>query len=318
MEHYVTLFDSFFLPQGLALHRSLERHGGDYALWILCVDDAAFETLRKLDLPNVRPLARASFETPALLRARAERSIGEYCWTLTPFAPKAVFDHEPSAARVTYVDADLWLIRPPTPLFEEFEASGKQVLITDHAYAPEYDQSFESGRFCVQFMTFTRQGEPVRQWWADRCLEWCFARHEDGKFGDQKYLDDWPERFAPFVHVLRQMHLTLAPWNACRYPVSSAALYHFHRFRLLGPNRAEASRGYDIPRATFRALYPAYAADMFSAVDELAAVGVAVRPQGAASKPYHYLGVWFKTLVRTMFSLRPVLNIRRSELEPGR
>ena len=28
MEHFVTLFDSLFLPQGLALHMSMERHAG--------------------------------------------------------------------------------------------------------------------------------------------------------------------------------------------------------------------------------------------------------------------------------------------------
>jgi hypothetical protein len=39
MEHFVTLFDLLFLPQGLALHRSMERHAGNYTLWILCMDD---------------------------------------------------------------------------------------------------------------------------------------------------------------------------------------------------------------------------------------------------------------------------------------
>ena len=33
--------DSLFLPQGLALHMSMERHVKDYTLWILCVDDEA-------------------------------------------------------------------------------------------------------------------------------------------------------------------------------------------------------------------------------------------------------------------------------------
>ena len=50
MEHYVTLFDSLFLPQGLALHISMERHLKDYTLWILCVDDQAHEILSKLNL----------------------------------------------------------------------------------------------------------------------------------------------------------------------------------------------------------------------------------------------------------------------------
>ena len=196
MERYVTLFDSLFLPQGLALHLSMERHVKDYTLWILCVDDEAHDVLTKLQLPNVRLLQLSKLETAELLRIKPTRSKGEYCWTLTPFAPRFVFEADADVQRVTYLDADMWFRKHPAPIFREFEASGKQVLITDHAYAPEYDQSATSGQYCVQFITFTRDGgEVVRQWWEDRCVEWCYARFEDGKFGDQKYLDSWPELF---------------------------------------------------------------------------------------------------------------------------
>ena len=105
--------------------------------------------------------------------------------------------------RVTYLDADLWFRKSPAPIFKEFDKSGKDVLITDHAYSPEYDNSEKNGQYCVQFTTFTREGgETVRKWWEERCIEWCFARFENGKFGDQKYLDDWLERFPEQVHVL--------------------------------------------------------------------------------------------------------------------
>src|SRR3546814_10715067 len=91
----------------------------------------------------------------------------------------------------------------PISIFAEFEKSGAHVLMTDHGYSPEYDQSATSGQYCVQFMTFNRHGgEHIRHWWESRCIEWCFARFEDGKFGDQKYLDDWPDRFGNDVPVL--------------------------------------------------------------------------------------------------------------------
>jgi hypothetical protein len=46
--------------------------------------------------------------------------------------------------RVTYLDADLWFRKNPTPIFQEFDKSGKDVSITDHAYSPEYDLSEKS------------------------------------------------------------------------------------------------------------------------------------------------------------------------------
>ena len=166
MEHYVTLFDSLFLPQGIALHTSMERHVKDYTLWILCVDDQAHEILSKLNLPNVRLLQLSKLETADLLTVKPLRTKGEYCWTLTPFAPRFVFEADVNVTRVTYLDADLWFRKNPAAIFREFESSGKQVLITDHAYAPQYDQSATSGQYCVQFMSFNRDGcEFVRKWW---------------------------------------------------------------------------------------------------------------------------------------------------------
>ena len=66
MEHFVTLFDSLFLPQGLALHLSMERYAGNYKLWILCIDDTVHDVLTKIKLPNVRLLQLSLLETDEL------------------------------------------------------------------------------------------------------------------------------------------------------------------------------------------------------------------------------------------------------------
>ncbi len=274
-ERYVTLFDSLFLPQALALHRSLERHAGPYRLWVLCMDEKAHAVLQRLALPNVELIRLADVETPELRRAKSDRNAGEYCWTLTPFSPRLVLDRDPGADRVTYLDADTWLVRSPAPVLEELEASGKSVLITEHAYAPEWDLADHSGKFCVQFVTFRRDGgETVRRWWADRCLEWCYARSEDGKFGDQKYLDDWPERFPREVHVLRDKGLMQAPWNASRFPPSEAAVYHFHGLRLIRGRRVQLEgHGYDLPDATRKVIYAPYLADLADGIARMEGVG---------------------------------------------
>jgi len=276
MEHFVTLFDSWFLPQGLALHSSLEQHGGAYTLWILCMDDDAARVLRQLALPNVRLLSLSNAETPGLLRVKAGRTRAEYCWTLTPVALRLVFDADVGVKRVTYVDADLWFRRSPAPLFRELEASGKQVLITDHAFAPEHDKSATSGQYCVQFVTFTHAGEIVRKWWEDRCIEWCFARCENGKFGDQKYLDDWPERFADHVHVLQHQEWTQAPWNATRFPYGSAVIYHFQGLRLIG-GKTVSLGDYPLPPALVCHVYEPYLDCLRRALAVLAQVGFTPR-----------------------------------------
>ena len=125
----------------------------------------------------------------------------------------------------------------------EFEQAGASVLITEHRYTPVYDYSATSGIYCVQFMTFNadERGLKVLQWWQDRCLEWCFARFENGKFGDQMYLDDWTERFDG-VHVLQHLGGGVAPWNVQQYRIQEVSnklyvndypiiFYHFQDYK---------------------------------------------------------------------------------------
>jgi hypothetical protein len=293
VENFVTLFNFRFLPQGLALHLSMERHIREYMLWILCVDDETFNVLSLLELPNVRRLKLSDLETTELLEVKHSRTISEYCWTLTPFAPRFVFEADSSVQRVTYIDADLWFRMHPKKLFDELDSADKHVLITEHAYAPEYDQSAISGRYCVQFMTFTRDGgEYVRKWWEERCIEWCFARVEDGKFGDQKYLDNWPEQFGDVVHVLQEKELALAPWNASRIPYGNAVFYHFHGLRLAINNRIEIG-DYFLPSVLRRDVYRPYYEDLRESLQQLNRLGVIPRPQvrsvGFATRFYRRL-----------------------------
>ncbi len=271
MEHYVTLFDVGFAPQGIALHRSLQRHAGEHTLWVLCMDEAAAGLLRKLELPSVRTIKLSDAESNDLLGVRPGRSRAEYCWTLTPFTFDLVLERAPDSERVTYVDADVWLRDDPRPIFTDFDRSDAAVQITEHAYAPEHDQTATSGRYCVQFLTMDRERSvPVRRWWQERCIEWCFARVEDGKFGDQKYLDDWPERFGDLVHVATPKGRFQGPWNATRYPYSEAITYHFHGMRLVEHDSVSpVSTGYSIPRPHWRNVYEPYLTDFESAVTSI-------------------------------------------------
>ena len=108
----------------------------------------------------------------------------------------------------------------PEPLFDEM--GDGSVLITPHRYAPRVrPPGAINGIYNVAVPDVPpRRARRSRrsQWWHDRCIEWCYDRLEDGKLGDQKYLDDWPERFEG-VHVLQHKGGGLAPWNIAQYDV---------------------------------------------------------------------------------------------------
>lgn len=245
MQNFCTLFNSFYLSRGLAMYYSLLNRSSDFHLYIFAFDDACYATLVKMDLSNATIISLTAFETPELLSIKDSRTKGEYCWTCTASTIWHCI-HTFSLDHCTYIDADLLFFSDPKILRDEMGENS--VLITEHRYSPDYDQSVLSGIYCVQFITFknSEQGLKVLDWWKNACIEWCYSRFEDGKFGDQKYLDDWTTRFEG-VHVLQHPGGGVAPWNSKTYTYESTAgqvlvrsqdsqaapliFYHFHDFR---------------------------------------------------------------------------------------
>jgi len=306
MEHFVTLFDQVFLPQGLSLHMSMQRHIKDYRLWILCMENEVFEILVKLNLENVKLLKFSELETESLRKVKSSRSRGEYCWTVTPFAPRFVFESDDTIQRVTYLDADMWFRKPPTEIFDEFENSGKSLLFTDHAYSPEYDCSTEFGQFCVQFIIFKRDDcEIVRKWWEEKCIDWCFSKKEENKFGDQKYLDLWPVKFKNKVHVLVNKELILAPWNLTRFPYGNCVCFHFHGLRLKIGNRSIKPNygSYTIPQKVLKYIYKDYINELMNSVHYLKDLNFKLLNQSNVT-----FKLKFKAIVKKIIQYFPWIN----------
>jgi hypothetical protein len=268
-EHFCTMFDANFLPMGLALYESLTRQHPNAVLWVLCLDHDTSRALDTLKLPRLRLIALEDIETDVLRAASANRTRREYYWTMTPWMFDAVFDRAPDARRVTYLDADLYFFRSPSILLDMM-SDRHEVLITHHAFAPQYDYAATSGPFCVQFICVKRMdtARGVIAWWRDRCLEWCYARVEPDRFGDQRYLEQWPKMLGDRLLIVDRADWTGAPWNACLAeqrdgPDWTPVFYHFHGFRYLSGDRALllptmpeyeiGSKGWPLYRAYVRA-----------------------------------------------------------------
>lgn len=286
MLHFCTLFDSNYLDRGLVMHQSLMETGADFHLYIFPFDDRAHNTLRKLNLPRVTLISLSEFENENLLGVKPGRTRAEYCWTCTSHTIDYVLDHF-NVPQCTYLDADLYFYHDPAVLLNEM--ADASVLITEHRYTPEYDQSATSGIYCVQFLSIRNSpdGRTALSWWRDRCLEWCYNRMEDGKFGDQKYLDDWTTRFRG-VHVLQHLGGGVAPWNVQQYDLFRDSggrwmindqrgghpvplvFYHFHYVKYLDENLVDLSP-YRLHAKNVYSLYAAYLRRL-QAAQELAGI----------------------------------------------
>lgn len=274
LNHYVTLFDRNYASRALALYRSLLRHSNPFFLWVIALDDYTEELFVRLGLENVEVVPIREVETDELLRAKDGRTFAEYCWTLTPFVFDVVFVREPTAKSVTYIDADVWLVQSTEPLVAEFHHSNADVLITEHAYYPAFDVTATSGYFCVQFLSVKRDvAKDIIERWKSQCLEWCFSYPEDGKFGDQGYLNEWPALYGTRVFVSEKKQAFQGPWNALRFPYGEALTYHFHSFVYLGDGRYSVGL-YPIPKPHQKNLYAPYVQDVMWAEKEILSAGM--------------------------------------------
>lgn len=213
---FVTLFNSRYMSRGLVMYESMVNVMTDFILYIIAFDDKAYEKLKELNLKNVEVISLQEFEDEKLLIVKKERTAGEYCWTCSSKSILYILEKY-NVEQCTYIDADLYFFSDPTCLLDEM-GDEESVLITEHRYSDYCNQAKTSGKYCVQFVTFKNNSEGLKvlKWWTDRCIEWCFSRLEDGKFGDQMYLDHFFE-LSDEIHELQNIGGGVAPWNASQY-----------------------------------------------------------------------------------------------------
>ncbi len=221
MYNFVTLFDKGYLSRGLALYESLKNSCREsFVLHILAMDEYVADYFREHKKPEIVVETVSDYIEvyPELSEIREERTRAEFCWTLSPYSLYYTINKF-HLQHCIYLDSDCYFYHDPGEIIREMQDCS--VLITEHNYTPEYDQSATSGKFCVQFMVFKNDdnGMKVLEWWKSRCREWCYNRFEDGKFGDQRYLDDWESRFAEIVYNCNDLGCGVAPWNCQKYEI---------------------------------------------------------------------------------------------------
>jgi hypothetical protein len=354
---FCTLFDAHYLARALVLYRSLEDTGADFRLRAFCMDAESKELLDRLRLPGLTTIGLDALEAaqPGLPAVKGTRSRTEYYWTATPAVALHALEREPDLEMVTYLDADLMFFSGPGPLFAEL-ADGN-VAITPHRYAPEFERDNISGGhsadsggiFNVQFIAVRRNevGLEALTWWRDRCLEWCYDRVEEGRYGDQKYLDEWPRRF-PGVRVLEHPGGGLAPWNVSRYRIEPEGggvtvdgwPLIFHHYQSLRLHRAtDTARrlarvfgayrftdgevplvwttGWRLSKRELDVLWEPYVRRISEAIADLRAVGageeLGLSPLRAADVAYHMLRRRLPRPVRRAYwSVRRIASTTRS------
>lgn len=255
---FCTIFDSSYFAKGLALYYSLEKVC-EFQLYIFTPDQDCYDMLKRKNLSKAILIHLSEVEDDELLKIKTLRDVAEYFWTVKASCIRFLFEkYNPDV--VSYLDADIFFYSTPAPMFDEM--GDKSVLITPHNFSPQYQKEMKNGVYNAGFISFRNDesGNSILKWWDRKCRDWCYRKKEDGKFGDQMYLNDLSKN--EFVHVLQHKGL-LANWNVQQFEfdVSDGKItgitennvkfdvifFHFHYLKFLNSKEVELGRKYISP-----------------------------------------------------------------------
>jgi hypothetical protein len=269
MRNFCTLFDSNYRAKGLVLHHTLMQHVKNFHLYILCLDDALFGLLSQLDLENTTLIRLEDFLDPALASKKDTRTYVEWIWTMTPSLPLYILRNYPGLSEIGYVDADIAFFTDPQPMYDEI--GDAPCIVIPHRFPPDRDKS-ENGKYNVSLVWWRNTPEMIDllHTWRLQCLDWCHLWPSQGRFADQGYLNDWPEKWG--AHVLQHLGCNLAPWNMGQYGYTwmpegrllidtlwPLIFFHFHEFQINNEWAHDFFRGhYARPHVVEKHVYAPY------------------------------------------------------------
>lgn len=212
MMTFCTLFDSNYISKGIALYLSIAQHTDDFILYVMAMDRKCEEQLKQMSLSHMLVECIDDNMFPALEEARNNRSRAEFCWTCGSVVTHLFFEKY-ELPEITYLDSDLMFLNSPAIIDDELKRKKASVGISPH-----FIHNTLFGIYCVQYVYFRRDknGVACLEWWKDECLKWCYSQLENGKYGDQKYLDYMHEKFDGVVDI-ENRGAGIANWNMEQY-----------------------------------------------------------------------------------------------------
>jgi len=156
---------------------------------------------------------------------KTTRSLLEYVWTLPSLLLGYLTKENLDYSHFVYLDADIFFYSSWSEIWSKIPIDS--ISIVEHRFSKRLEPLFpNSGRFNVSWIGIPNNelGKECANTWGNQCLELCpdepVIRNGKVVYGDQKYLDDWPEMYGNDLFVITSKGFGLAPWNYENYKIS--------------------------------------------------------------------------------------------------
>lgn len=276
--NFVTYFDKHYLPKGLAMLRSLQRYNPESDIYVLTGDEETRIQVRH-EGHTIIDLGGMEMMYPELSAAKQTRSWVEYLWTLTPAVLLFMLDVV-GKQECAYVDADLFFYDRLDELYAETDPYNISAI--PHRWTPKYRARLEpNGKYNVSWLRVQMSGHAIEFLgeWMSLCVDCCSATLNNGRLGDQTYLDDLSVKYG--IHDVEHLGANLAPWSQEQYTYriddwgcihvnkDPLLFYHFHEFKHNLHGVTLTRTGYPLHPFVSKWVYPSYEANIRMICEEL-------------------------------------------------
>lgn len=204
-----TVTDLSYLIKVIAQYHSLDMVTHDFCIFVCCTDQESFRVLSALNLPRCILLSIDQLSDNELFALKQERKPSEFCWTLKSYIMEYLLKVH-RLPHVLYCDGDIGFSGSLELLYDDWGDSA--IYLCTQRDVDWVERKYGKYQAGILGIRNNQTGLNMLHWWKNKCREWCFAYEDNGRLGDQKYLDEVPGLFGD-VKISGNKGINAAPWN---------------------------------------------------------------------------------------------------------
>ena len=310
----VTICSGNYFPYARILFSSLKTYHPEASLF-LCLADTLQPGI-ELGIAGVEVIPADVLDIINFTDFAFRYDIMEFNTAVKPFVMQWLMEVR-NFEEIVYLDPDIELFAPMTPVFEAF-AGGANFVLTPHLTAPAEFGEFpddigimKAGVYNLGFIGVKNSldGISFLHWWGRRLRFQCINQQDKGIFVDQKFIDLLPA-FHDNVAILRHLTLNVAYWNLDqreltktddKWSVNGKPLIFFHF------SGVDVKQPYRLSKHTTRFngnLTPALQEIVTQYIDKLVKYNYGIEPYSGYGYGKFSNGVAISTIIRRCYRNR--------------
>jgi len=272
-------FDCNYIFQAKEMLESLTAYAHDPMIFLLALDEEVVSWAKNLSSSRIKILTLDEILEvyPSLRHTRSSRSHAEFIFSLKTFLVDFCLKKNKEISSVSYIDVDVRFYSSVIPIYQELK--GYDVGLSPHGFTDKQTKLLRYGQFNAGWVYFrnSENSLEILRYWQGKVIESCEDVPRNGRFAEQKYLDDFPILFKK-VRVVENPGVNAGPWslahksiainNVGKLTVNGHPLifFHFHGLRFRG-NRVFcnlSTYGYKLDNISRNYIFLPYAQSLVS------------------------------------------------------